>query len=270
MHRECYPDEHEGYEPLCGTGRRRPIHNEYLTDAFGAYQAFWLRQGEYWYDVVGRFVCGTYRAEDWGRDAARFWDGCMADYQRLLQFPHAKAQRGQVPSIVFVLDDECEAVPVRHVPVWFPVNQRTELDATPLQPIAGGSVGKAYLRAELDERGHYASVKLIQARSIPPGESHSVGVVHAIGSRRPVAVVHVVRRKPADSLAASGHATSMSAREPSPPTESQHAKAAASVESVASLHEQLPALEKRLQNIEIGIQALADQFVKLQDRQSKS
>src|SRR6478752_3588104 len=193
MRRDCgnYDDYPISEEPQASRDSSR--RHVYLSDTLGAYQGFWLRQSNYWYDVLGRFVCGEYRVEDSSADLARYWDGWMADYERCLQFPLRKAQAGQVPTVVFVLDELAQGSPAKEVPINFGVGRvRPALVASPLQPAA--AAGGALLRAELDSRGYFAKISLLDAGSIPREEVHLVSIVHTEASRLPVAVVHIVRR----------------------------------------------------------------------------
>lgn len=225
MRRESGDYECDPYETSGQYGRETPRRHDYLSDSFGGVQSYWLRQSQYWYDIVGRFVCGEYRVEDSSRDVARFWDNWMADYQRVLQFPQGKALRGQVPNVVFVLDHHSEGCPPKEVPIHFGVSSpRPALVATPLLSVNDGTPCGALVKAELDERGYYARIKLVQAREVPRAECHLMSVVHTETNRIPVAVVHVVRRtadssqpQPSPSVGASQPAA---AAQTSPPVAS--------------------------------------------------
>lgn len=183
--------------------------NSYLSEYFQFCRDFWWRQGESWYDIIGKFVAGEYRLEDLPRDTARLYDDWIGIYQGLWELPLARATRGHVPNVVFVLDAHAEALPAREVPVPPPaLSADMRLVATPLTAIGGGSTSSAYVRGEIRGRGRYVSVRLVDAgpRHLPPNV-HYVSLLHtrdSVGPRmRPVALVHVFRHGHANADAPS-------------------------------------------------------------------
>lgn len=248
MRRESGDYECDPYETSGQYGRETPRRHDYLADSFGGVQSYWLRQSQYWYDIVGRFVCGEYRIEDSSRDVARFWDNWMADYQRVLQFPHAKSLRGQVPNVVFVLDQHSEGCPPKEVPIHFGVSSpRPGLIATPLLSVNDGTPCAALINAELDERGYYARIKLVQARGVPAAECHLMSVVHTETNRIPVAVVHVVRRA-ASSTQAGG--VSSGSSQAGPAAAAQTNPPVASLDVTLDIKKDLKEIVRRLDVLE--------------------
>src|SRR5258707_645666 len=106
-------------ENSCSPTARGAPRDDYFGGTIGAYQGFWLRQGQIWYEGSGPFLTGQERAQDASKDIAAYWDGWMADYQRALQFPFRKAQIGHVPNVVFVLDEQAQGAAPKQVPIWF-------------------------------------------------------------------------------------------------------------------------------------------------------